>query len=115
MSDCTPTTGDVNEKGYAVKHGKKLARLMWIERHGPIPEGFDVDHECRNRACINEEHHRLLTVAENRGMANREKESCPQGHAYDEKNTKWLRPQVPGRAPRRDCRECSNARRRVNV
>jgi hypothetical protein len=39
----------------------RLHRLAWTRAHGPIPEGFEVDHICRNIACINPSHLQLLT------------------------------------------------------
>lgn len=32
---------------------------------GPIPEGLEIDHMCRNRACVNPEHLRPVTHKEN--------------------------------------------------
>lgn len=60
---------------------------------GPIPEGMELDHLCRNRACINPDHLEPVTRRENalRGLspvsANARKTHCPKGHAYDEANT----------------------------
>ena len=55
---------------------------------GPIPEGLQIDHLCRVRACCNPLHLEPVTSAENnrRGEpANRT--HCPQGHEYSEENT----------------------------
>jgi hypothetical protein len=38
-------------------HGTRLAhRPFYVEHRGPIPEGMDLDHLCRNRQCVNPEH-----------------------------------------------------------
>lgn len=31
-------------------------RFIYRAHHGPIPEGHEVDHICRNRACCNPDH-----------------------------------------------------------
>jgi hypothetical protein len=34
-----------------------LAHRIYYERaNGPVPEGFDVHHTCKNRSCVNPEH-----------------------------------------------------------
>jgi hypothetical protein len=31
-------------------------RLAWVALRGPIPDGHDIDHLCRNRRCLNPYH-----------------------------------------------------------
>lgn len=40
----------------------RVSYETWV---GPIPEGMEVDHVCRERLCINPAHLRLATPKEN--------------------------------------------------
>lgn len=40
-------------------------RYAWEHVHGPIPDGMHVDHKCWTTTCVNVEHLRLATHAEN--------------------------------------------------
>jgi len=40
-------------------------RVYWERENGPIPEGLDLDHLCRVRACCNPAHTEPVTRAEN--------------------------------------------------
>ena len=84
---------------------------------GPIPQGLQIDHLCRNRACVNPDHLDVVTCRTNllRGntvMArNARKTHCPKGHPYSGVNT-YVDPKGI-----RHCRKCGRAvmRRRYHV
>lgn len=48
-------------------------RLVWEKAHGPIPEGYEVNHMCGNRACCNLEHLELLDRNTHLVMTNEER------------------------------------------
>lgn len=62
-------------------------RWSYEDKVGPIPEGFDIDHLCRVRACVNPSHLEPVTRAENIRRAAAIKTACPAGHPYTEDNT----------------------------
>lgn len=76
---------------------------------GPVPNGLELDHLCRRRACVRPTHIEAVTHLENvrRGNGNGSQTHCPQGHPYSLDNT--YRNQS-GRTYRR-CKQCIRARR----
>lgn len=54
--------------------GKANAHAVaWIEAHGPVPDGLELDHLCRVRHCVRLDHLEPVTHRENiiRGHAAR--------------------------------------------
>jgi len=71
-------------------------RLAYRMLVGSIPSWLEIDHLCRNPACVNPAHMELVAHQENcrRGLVGqagairqRAKTHCPRGHPYDEANT----------------------------
>lgn len=92
-------------------------RFSYLYFIGEIPERHEIEHECRNRGCVNPFHLDVLTHIENcrRGTAGEKSKlrpkptHCPQGHEYTAENT--LRWSVHGgRWKVRRCKSCEEQR-----
>lgn len=98
--------------GYFVIDKVPTAAHRWSYEYlvSPIPDGLDLDHLCRNRACVNPWHVEPVTPRVNilRGISdpavNARKTECLRGHPFDDTNT-YLTPDG-----RRMCRACQRAR-----
>lgn len=90
-------------------------RWLWLEIVGPIPEGYDPDHLCRNRACVYLDHIEIVTKKENtlRGEGpsaqNARKTHCDHGHELSGSNL-YIYPDG-----RRQCMACARLSRRQHA
>ena len=115
---CWLWRGPLDRSGYGVFHyaGRTMHahRFIYIFSRGPIPHGKEIDHLCRNRACVNLAHMGVVSHKENvlRGESPAAMHArithCPQGHPYDLLNTHWY-------SNRRYCRMCVRLRVQVRA
>lgn len=95
-----PTSHKLNQDGYfrkAVWIEGELKLMMyhrykWTLANGEIPEGYEVDHKCKNRACCNVEHLQLLLSTEHRTKDNKGRHSDKKqlAHSIWLKNNKCI-------------------------
>ena len=97
----------------SLNHKKYFAhRLTYQAFNGPVPEGKELDHLCRNKACCNPAHLEAVSHRENvmRGKSPfavmARWTHCPRGHEFTQRNT------YRRRNGTRMCRECNNLLRR---
>ncbi|MFD6677526.1 HNH endonuclease signature motif containing protein [Rhodococcus zopfii] len=106
---CWEWFGPIGNSGYGQckvgRLNKLTHRVVYEILVGPIPDGLQIDHLCKNRTCCNPAHLEPVTARENvlRGdtiaAANIQKSNCPKGHEYD-----YTSP-----SGRRGCRTCRRA------
>lgn len=114
--DCWEWTAWRNRKGYGSlslpKQGggqiKCMAhRVLYELLIGPIPEGAQLDHLCRNRGCVRPSHLEPVTCKENlmRGETHAARLAarthCDNGHEFSAENT------IIRKDGARRCRECN--------
>lgn len=86
-------------------------RVAWELTNGPIPDGMEIDHLCKNPGCVNPAHMEVVTRAVNNARSNSasaraaRRTHCPQGHEYAGENLMVI-------SGKRVCRTCKNERRR---
>jgi hypothetical protein len=115
--ECWPWAATRRPDGYGLfrfdgRMGRahRFSHLRFI---GPIPDGYEVDHLCKNPPCVNPAHLEAVPPIVNNyrsdSWAGRHQRAthCPQGHPFDDANT--YRPPSGGR----QCRTCRRHHRRA--
>lgn len=90
---------------------RKLAHVIAYEIYrGPVAEGVELDHLCKNTFCVNPEHLEPVTHLEN---VRRNKFAtatyCKYGHAYADGFEIYIRNDIHGKQYRR-CLTCYRTR-----
>lgn len=109
LNDCWPWLAFTYE-GYGrfTADGRRVVRahrFAYESAVGPIPAGMDLDHLCRNRACVNPDHLEPVTRGENTRRAVNQfllRDRCSAGHEYTPDTTYEYR-------GRRLCKPCRRA------
>jgi hypothetical protein len=99
-SGCWVFSGTDNGYGYQAIAGDYGHRHMHRLCIGPIPDGYEVDHLCFVKACVNPAHLESVTPAENKRRAFVAKTRCVRGHPLSEHQPGCNRP----------CAECHRVR-----
>lgn len=115
MTTCIESKKGITTNGYSrIRINNKniqAHRWAWELVNGQIPEGFVIDHICRNRKCVLPEHLRMITQQENimAGLHNIDNRShCNQGHPFVKENI------MIRKSGKRECAECNRIRARAN-
>lgn len=107
-----------SEKGYGrfwLGKTVRAHRFAYEQAVGPIPDGYDIDHRCRNRRCVRPSHleavtHRVNVLRSTNHVALRAAQThCHAGHAFDKTNT-YVAPNGT-----RKCRACAARRSRATT
>jgi len=111
---CMHWLASKNPYGYGqIKVGPRPVgahRVSFALRVGIVSEGLEIDHLCRNRACVAPGHLEAVTHKVNMlrgetfGAHNSTKTRCKHGHEFNAENT-YMTP-----AGGRQCRPCKNRR-----
>lgn len=99
---CIDWAGRLNRQGYG-RIGWDLAhRRAYEQSVGPVPDGMELDHLCRNARCVNPDHLEPVTREENMRRRSEAQTHCKHGHEFTPENT-YPRP----KDGRRQCRACN--------
>lgn len=113
---CHRWTGSLDKKGYSkFRLGKDVCdkrrtvlgyHWLWVQKHGPVPKGLELDHLCRHPECVNDAHLEPVTrsVNQKRGTGGIRLLICPKKlHPMNGTNV------IVRSDGKRNCRACKNA------
>lgn len=97
------------------KRWHRAHRWAYEQLVGPIQDGLELDHLCRNPSCVNPDHLEPVTRAVNNERSNslsarrKRQVACNKGHDFTEENT------YRDKLGRRYCITCQRARDRART
>lgn len=98
---CWIWKGRLDRNGYGRLSGYWAHRVSYQINVGDIPDGYQLDHLCRVRSCVNPSHMEVVTPSVNTTRALSVRVNCPSGHPYIPDNT-WR-----DKYGHRHCRQCN--------
>ena len=111
LTGCWEWNRALTDEGYGKGFRKDIStrfahRALWIEKNGPVPEGMELDHLCKNKRCVNPTHlepvtHKINMDRSDRIVLARGATGCRYGHLWTSENT-YIQPSTGTRL----CREC---------
>lgn len=96
--NCWRWTSSINYSGYAhfwyKGQVRRAHRVIYEHYFGEIVVGFELDHKCKNRWCVNPDHLEEVTHKENVRRGNVKfpqlsKTHCPYNHPYSGENLSY--------------------------
>lgn len=81
---------------------------------GPVPKGYELDHYCSNKSCVNPDHLKIASRRENVLRSNNptaqnaRKTHCKNGHEFTKENTRLKNGE-------RNCYICQRIKNRIRL